>query len=57
MSRQDCLDMFAALAMQAWLRIDGETDNKSEDDIAALSYEQADAMMRERDKRAAKSPS
>lgn len=42
-------DMFAAHAMHAWLRAD-DGDTKSVEDIAALAYEQADAMIRERRK-------
>lgn len=44
--------MFAAMAMQAWLRNDGD-DSKSCEDVAALAYEQAAAMMVERAKRRA----
>lgn len=53
MNEQKTLDMFAALAMQALVRAPDLTHGAEPDDIAALAYEQAEAMMVERAKRRA----
>jgi hypothetical protein len=56
MSRQERLDMFAAMAMQA-LMGDESMRGAEPDDVAAAAYEQAEAMLVESDRRAAKAAS
>lgn len=51
MSDQDTLDMFAAMALQALLLDSEHTKGAEPEDIAALAYEQGEAMMVERARR------
>lgn len=57
MNNQECLDMFAAMAMQSLMLDHDHTHGAEPEDIASLAYEQAQAMMVERARRLLPAPS